>query len=166
MVISESMTLPCTPDRVVLAVQDLIDQSDWRVLELTSARIVVRIPIAPHKPLTSHFTVTIKIAPANDAGETQVDVSVKTATGAAWKKDVLGIMGKVTNSLSLRVQAESISINPTVAMGNGQGTQSQQPLAGNRDRVSQLKDLKELLDSGVLSEGEFAAEKARILAEG
>ena len=166
MVISESMTLPCTPDRVVLAVQDLIDQSDWRVLELTSSRVVVRIPINPSAPLTQQFTVTFKIASADDAGASHVDVSVKTAIGAAWKKDVLGIMGKVTNSLSLRVQTESISINPTVSIGDGQGTQSQQLSVGNRDRVSQLKDLKELLDSGVLTEEEFAAEKARILSDG
>jgi hypothetical protein len=38
------------------------------------------------------------------------------------------------------------------------------PAAGGEDRVEQLKDLAALKDQGVLSEEEFAAEKARILA--
>lgn len=39
----------------------------------------------------------------------------------------------------------------------------QSPSPG-RDRISQLKDLAELRESGVLTEEEFAREKARILA--
>jgi len=38
------------------------------------------------------------------------------------------------------------------------------PAAGGEDRVQQLKDLAALKDQGVLTEQEFAAEKARILA--
>lgn len=38
------------------------------------------------------------------------------------------------------------------------------PAAAEDDRVDQLVKLKGLLDAGVLSEDEFAAEKARILA--
>ena len=38
------------------------------------------------------------------------------------------------------------------------------PAAAADDRVDQLVKLKGLLDAGVLSEDEFAAEKARILA--
>jgi hypothetical protein len=38
------------------------------------------------------------------------------------------------------------------------------PPAGGTDRVAQLTQLKELLDSGVLTQEEFALEKARILA--
>ena len=37
------------------------------------------------------------------------------------------------------------------------------PAAGGGDRVEQLKDLAALRDQGVLTEQEFAAEKARIL---
>jgi hypothetical protein len=38
------------------------------------------------------------------------------------------------------------------------------PAAGGEDRVEQLKDLAALKEQGVLTEEEFAAEKARILA--
>jgi hypothetical protein len=37
------------------------------------------------------------------------------------------------------------------------------PAAGGEDRVQQLKDLAALKEQGVLSDEEFAAEKARIL---
>jgi hypothetical protein len=37
------------------------------------------------------------------------------------------------------------------------------PAAGGEDRVEQLKDLAALKEQGVLTEDEFAAEKARIL---
>ena len=38
------------------------------------------------------------------------------------------------------------------------------PAPSGEDRISQLKDLAALKDQGVLSEEEFAAEKAKILA--
>jgi hypothetical protein len=38
-----------------------------------------------------------------------------------------------------------------------------QPAAGGVDTVAQLKELAELRDSGVLTEEEFAAQKAKIL---
>ena len=37
------------------------------------------------------------------------------------------------------------------------------PAAGGEDRVKQLKELGELRDSGVLTEEEFAAQKAKLL---
>ena len=37
------------------------------------------------------------------------------------------------------------------------------PAAGGEDRIEKLKDLGDLRDQGVLTEEEFAAEKARIL---
>ena len=39
------------------------------------------------------------------------------------------------------------------------------PSSGGKDRLAQLKELGELKAQGVLSEQEFAAEKARILAQ-
>ena len=38
------------------------------------------------------------------------------------------------------------------------------PAGGGEDRVTKLKDLAALKDQGVLTEEEFAAEKARVLA--
>ena len=48
-----------------------------------------------------------------------------------------------------------------------QGAAYQQPVApapAVRDRVQQLKDLASLKEQGILTEAEFAAEKAKILA--
>jgi hypothetical protein len=39
------------------------------------------------------------------------------------------------------------------------------PAAGGEDRVQQLKDLAALKEQGVLTDAEFAAEKARILGQ-
>ncbi len=39
------------------------------------------------------------------------------------------------------------------------------PSGGGRDRIAQLKDLADLKAQGVLTEEEFAAEKARILSQ-
>jgi hypothetical protein len=41
---------------------------------------------------------------------------------------------------------------------------AQAPPAGGEDRMQQLKDLGALKEQGVLTEAEFASEKARILA--
>jgi hypothetical protein len=41
---------------------------------------------------------------------------------------------------------------------------AQAPAAAGRDRVEQLKDLADLKAQGILTDQEFAAEKARILA--
>jgi hypothetical protein len=40
---------------------------------------------------------------------------------------------------------------------------AQQPAAGGQSRVEKLKDLADLKSQGILTEEEFAAEKARIL---
>jgi hypothetical protein len=99
--------------------------------------------------------------------QTRLDVSV-TIVGPLLgnKKWLSGILGKFTNAISLRVQTESIAINPTVALGQGQGVTSigSPFVAPQRDRAAQLLDLKLLLDTGVITEAEFAEEKARILS--
>jgi len=40
------------------------------------------------------------------------------------------------------------------------------PAAGQKDMVTQLKELAELKDQGILTEAEFDAQKAKILAAG
>ena len=162
--VSTSITVPCSRDRAVLAIQDTINQFGWDVLEVSTSLIV-----ASGGPLNAlHFYNFPKISVTllEQAGDrTKIDVSV-TLVGMITgnKKRLIGLMGKFTNSVSLRVQTESIAINPTVALGQGQGTDSssQVPAAG-QTRAQQLKDLKELLDAGVLTDEEFAAEKARVL---
>ncbi len=164
--VSTSITVPCSRDRAVLAIQDTINQFGWDVLEVSTSLIV-----ASGGPLNAlHFYNFPKISVTllEQAGDrTKIDVSV-TLVGMITgnKKRLIGLMGKFTNSVSLRVQTESIAINPTVALGQGQGQEtgspSQVPAAG-QTRAQQLKDLKELLDAGVLTAEEFDAEKARVL---
>ena len=160
--ISTSFTVPCSIDRAVLAIQDTIDQFGWPVLEVSTSLVVAQGP-GNSMQMANFPIVSAKLVEEGD--QTKIDVSV-TVVGPIFgqKKHLTGIMGRFTNSVSLRVQTESIAINPTVALGQGQGTDSssQVPAVGPT-RAQQLKDLKELLDAGVLSDEEFAAEKARVL---
>jgi hypothetical protein len=68
-------------------------------------------------------------------------------------------MGSFVNSMSVRTQTNSLAINPTVQIGEGQGGQSATPV----DRIDLLKKAKELLDAGILTEEEFQIEKSRLL---
>ena len=159
--VSTSFTVPCSIDRAVLAVQDTIDQFGWPVLEMSTSLIVAQNPIG--FSIQGQPKVSVKLVEEGD--QTKIDVSVSIIGPLLdSKKYLTGVMGKFTNSVSLRVQTESIAINPTVVLGQGQPTDSssQVPAAG-QTRAQQLKDLKELLDAGVLTDEEFAAEKARVL---
>ena len=161
--ISTSFTVPCSIDRAVLAIQDTIDQFGWPVLEMSTSLIVTEKPGAAVNLFQGQPKVSVKLVEEGD--QTKIDVSI-SIIGPLFdnKKHLTGIMGKFTNSVSLRVQTESIAINPTVVLGQGQPTDSssQVPAAG-QTRAQQLKDLKELLDAEVLTAEEFAAEKARVL---
>ena len=162
-VVSTSFTVPCPIDRAVLAVQDTIDQLGWPVLEVSTSLIVAQGPSMHALQWANWPKVSSKLVEEGD--QTKIDVSVSiVGMMLGNKKYLTGIMGQLTNSVSLRVQTESIAINPTVALGQGQPTDSssQVPAAG-QTRAQQLKDLKELLDAGVLTDEEFAAEKARVL---
>ena len=60
-------------------------------------------------------------------------------------------------------QQEQASMQQPVDQAAAQGAAAP-PAADGGDRIAKLKDLGELKAAGVLSEAEFAAEKARILA--
>ena len=150
----------------MLAIQDTLNQFGWPVLEMSTSLIVAQAKGEAVIGYNMQFSkVSAKLSEKN--GETAIAVSVSfVGPMLGYKTSLTGIMGKFTNSLSLRIQTESIAINPTVALGEGQGTS---PAAASgpspvRDRAQQLKDLKELLDDGVLSAEEFAEEKRRILS--
>lgn len=159
--ISTSMTVPCTADRAVLAVQDVLNQVGWPVLEVTSERIVAQGPGINALQMYNFPRLTVTIS--DSGSETDIGVAV---SHVGWtvgaKKHFTGLIGRFTNALSLRVQTESIAINPTVALGQGQGQDSGAVLGG-QSRAQQLRELKELLDSGVLTPEEFEKEKARVL---
>jgi hypothetical protein len=69
-------------------------------------------------------------------------------------------MGQVVNGISVRVQTQSIAINPTVAIGEGQGEAS----SPRTERLDQLERLQKLLESGILTREEFDSEKLKILS--
>lgn len=152
-------------DRTVIAAQDVLNQLQWGILEMSTSRMVVTMPGLTPVQMMNFPKMTVDFK--GDAGKTDLSITVTVAGGTlGGRKKITGLIGMFTNALSLRVQTDSVAINPTVAIGEGQGVYSQQSPSGTRDRVGQLKDLKELLDSGVLTEEEFAVEKARILSEG
>lgn len=166
MTIQQTITYEYPIDLTVIAVQDVLSSLGWDIIELTSSRIVVTMP-GVNKLQVANFPKMVVLL-EGDSQTTNMSISVNVAGWGTWsaKKPLTGMLGRFTNALSLRVQTNSVAINPTVAIGEGQGGLSQQPLSGTRDRASQLKDLKELLDSGILTEDEFATEKARILSDG
>lgn len=166
--VSTTFTVPCATDRAVLAVQDTLNQFEWPVLEMSTALIVAQGPKQTSWQLDLNLPrVATKLSPVGDQTELNISVTiVGPLTGN--KKWLSGILGKFTNAISLRVQTESIAINPTVAVGRGQGSAPDGvPVsAAPRDPAQQLMDLKSLLDGGALTEAEFAEEKARILKRG
>ena len=70
----------------------------------------------------------------------------------------------VSNRVSRRQADRWYGQDPYQAQQQPQQSAAPAPAAGGEDRVQQLKDLADLKAQGVLTEEEFAAEKARILA--
>ena len=158
-IVNTRFVVPCLIDSALLAIQDVTDRFGWKLIELSQTRIVALYP--PRSSFqTYNLPQVILILTEVDLG-TEVDVSV-SAVGPIWvhgKKRFVGIMGQVVNSISLRVQTQSISINPTVAIGEGQGSTS----FGEVTRVDLLERLQSLRNDGVLTEEEFAIEKRKVL---
>lgn len=157
--VSTDFTLPCTKDLAVLAVQDALNQLQWNIMTMSSTEVVASQ--TPIQQAGFRVKLTVHIADLGDS--TRLSVTSSAMFGAFWdgKKRCTEMMGTFVNAVSLRVQTQSIAINPTVAIGEGQGGAS----AVSTDRVGQLKQLKELLDEGVLTVAEFEQEKARILGQ-
>ena len=154
--VATELTLPSTTDRVVLAIQDTINHFQWKVLELSTSR--VRIDLGKLQPMQSvNFPkMTVEIVDLIESTKLLLSVSM---IGPGNKKALTGSMGQFVNSVSLRVQTNSIAINPTVAIGEGQGG----PSSGGNERLSLLIQLQALRQSGALTEAEFETEKQRIL---
>lgn len=159
---STTFTIPCSIDHAVLAVQDCLNQLGWPILEISNSLIVTQGPGYSPTQMYNFPKVSLKL---HGNGEfTNLNISVSIVGPMITKSHFAGIMGKLTNSISLRVQTESLLINPTVSIGQGQPTETvNQNSANQRDTAEQLMDLKELLDKGLLTESEFAKEKAKIL---
>jgi hypothetical protein len=159
--VNTKFEVPCPIDRAVLAIQDVIDGLGWQLIELSQTRIVVM-----HPPLNAfqagNFPQITLILAEVDSG-TAIDVSV-SAVGpivAHGKKRFVGIMGQMVNSISLRVQTNSLSINPTVAIGEGQGGASKSGIS----RIDLLERLQRLRNDGVLTQDEFDVEKQKVLGD-
>lgn len=156
--VSTVFTAPCTQDRTILAVQDLANSLQWPILELGMSRVVL------HGPRINQFqavapTVTVQLKELEEETEICVTISLVSFQFTS-KKYLTGIMGQVVNGISVRVQTQSIAINPTVALGEGQGEAS----SPRTDRLDQLERLQKLLESGILTREEFDSEKLKILS--
>jgi hypothetical protein len=160
--VNTEFTLPCASDKVLLAIQDVADTLQWPVLELSEALVVLQGPGQHAMHIWNLPKISAKLKEVD--GSTHVSISLSVVGPLVGdKKRLTGVMGQFVNSVSLRIQTESIAINPTVALGEGQGGASQ--VQQQPDRITMLTQLKALLDQGVLTEEEFAAEKARVLAQ-
>lgn len=158
-VVSTTLTLPVSPDQVVIAAQDIIDQRGWRVATISSTELVFQERDYDFiKGASPKIVATLKEVDEGTAVRVVCNIA---GWGPYAKKVVTGFMGQFVNSLSLRAQTNSVAINPTVQVGEGQSGGS----AASNDRYDQLRKAKELLDLGVLTEQEFETEKARILAQ-
>jgi len=165
--VSTEFKAPCTQDRAILAVQDLANSLQWPILELTSSRVVITGPKL--QPLQMYDLPQISILLKEISSETVLKITVSTKMPSidfgGVKKKLTGIMGQIVNGLSVRVQTRSIAINPTVALGEGQGETHVEAAAPTTDRLAQLERLQKLLESGVLTREEFDIEKQKILRQ-
>lgn len=165
--VSTEFTAPCTQDRAILAVQDLANSLQWPILELATSRVVLTGPKL--QPLQMYDLPQISILLQEDLQETRIRVTVSVKMPSidfgGVKKKLTGIMGQVVNGLSVRIQTKSIAINPTVALGEGQGEAQSETPVPSTDRIGQLERLQKLLESGILTREEFDIEKLKILRE-
>lgn len=160
-VLTTEFEVPCTSDRALIAIQDVIDNFKWMVLEVSPSFVVVSTGATSALQAANFPKISARL---RDRGErTHISATISNVgpfiLSPGLKSIMAGRLGQFVNSVSLRVQTKSISINPTVSIGEGQGQSESPPV----DRLSQLETLKRLLDSGALTQDEFDREKARIL---
>jgi len=126
---------------------------------MSATRVVVVCPGAALQ-IVNYPKLTVNLKEAGEDSTTlAISVSMNGPMFGSTKQYCTGLLGKFVNSVSLRVQTKSIAINPTVAIGEGQGTSS----SVDNDRIGQLERLKGLVESGILTDEEFKREKQRIL---
>ena len=158
--VNSEFVVPCTSDKAVIAIQDVIDSLGWRVLEMGSSLIVFESPGL--RPLHTSNLPKISIQIFDMTYETKISVTVSMVGPrylVAPPKPLVGIMGQVVNSISLRTQTNSVAINPTVSIGEGQGGTG----TPANSRIDHLERLQQLLQNGILSKEEFEVEKKRII---
>lgn len=159
-VLTTDFEVPSTIDRTMIAIQDVIDRFSWMVLDVSPTHIVASTGKLVPLQTVNFPKITARLSEKN--GNTNISASI-SVVGPSFlttpKSTLSGLLGQFVNSVSLRIQTNSVAINPTVAVGEGQGSSNSSQL----DRLLQLETLKRLLDSGALTEDEYANEKAKIL---
>jgi membrane protease subunit (stomatin/prohibitin family) len=84
--------------------------------------------------------------------------------GIARTAAIAGTATAVSNRVSRRQQNRWAQQDDQQYAQQQQAAPTPQPAAPPRDPVAQLKDLAELKSQGILSDAEFDAQKAKILA--
>lgn len=100
------------------------------MLEVTSSRMVLTCPPANNFQQANFPKLTASLVEKGDTTTVLVTGSQVGPMFPGVKELFTGYMGQLVNSASLRVQTNSIAINPTVAIGEGQGDAAP---AGNDD---------------------------------
>ena len=95
--VSTEILLPCTADRVILAIQDTINHFQWKVLELSTSR--VKIDLGKMQPLQSVNFPKLTVEIVEVGGSTKLLVAV-SIIGPGSKKWLTGSMGQFVNSVS------------------------------------------------------------------
>ena len=157
--VNTQLKVPCTQDKAILAIQDFTNSVQWQVLELSTSRVVLKGPGVNQSQSGAFPIITLELKEIVD--ETAIAISVSSTWPIGQKNHIAGIMGQVVNGVSIRVQTQSIAINPTVALGEGQGGTS----APSTNRLDQLERLQKLLETGILTREEFDTEKQKILRQ-
>lgn len=156
--VSTKLSLPIPTDQLIVAIQDIIDQHNWRVHSISTSEIVFQ-----ERDFDAWKGASPKIVASILEKDRSTEIYIVCSlfgVGPIGKKIATGFMGQFVNSLSLRAQTNSVAINPTVQVGEGQTGGNTQLV----DRFELLKKAKELVDLGVLTEQEFQEEKKKILA--
>ncbi len=84
--------------------------------------------------------------------------------GIARTAAIAGTATAVSNNVSRRQQERWANQGPAEPEGYASPPPAPAPAAATPDLVSQLKELAALKEQGVLTDEEFAAQKARLLA--
>ena len=114
--VSTELTLPYSSDRTVLAVQDTIDRFQWRVLEMSTTRIVIDLGALNAMHTYNFPKMTVLFKELDGQTRLSISVSLKGDLGTSKKRltDKWGSSSTACPSVSKRIPSRSIPPWPSV----------------------------------------------------
>ena len=146
----QTFTLKVDLPTALTLCQEVARELGWRVLELTSSSISVK----EVSPQITGFTWPARIdVSLRQLGNAECQLTLNgsiSGMGPIQRNHLQGQMGRLLNHLSLLVDKK---LHDAVA-----------PAVGNNQSIAEeIRNLKALVDQGILSEAEFAAAKLKLL---